>query len=232
MTWNIETDGVSSEVNVSANEIEDGQYEIEADSAYVSDIINVYDNWAIVTIKAPGIYSFEIKCLASEFKNLEFYKAGTYEIDFIDRLGNSFTVILHITGDLAYGDINQLNASYVEFYNALYRNPKNTDEDHYTLEELAAVLPPEEPEQIAPDVDNDNASNSGEAETSGDLVDGQNQKNQDDGVSGVVWPIIVTFIVIAGIVLAFVCRRKMKLEVAEAGQHTEDTDVEEDEDNV
>ena len=63
-------------------------------------------------------------------------------------------------------------------------------------------------------------------------MDGQNQKNQDDGVSGVVWPIIVTFIVIAGIVLAFVCRRKMKLEVAEAGQHTEDTDVEEDEDNV
>ena len=89
MTWNIKQNGVDSEIQLSSANVEGGQYELTADSAFVSDIGNVFDEWSIVTVKAPGVYSFEIKCLVSEFKNLVFYKAGTYEIDFIDRFHSS-----------------------------------------------------------------------------------------------------------------------------------------------
>lgn len=237
MTWNIEMGSVSREVHVSANVIENGHYEIEADSAYVSDIGNEFDNWAIVTIKAPGIYSFEIKCLASEFKNLEFYKAGNYEIDFIDRLGNSFTVILRITGDLAYGDIDQLNSSYVEFYNALYRNPKNTDEDHYSLEELAAIVPPaEEQQNSSPGEDNDkipNSDNSVPESNVSDFPEEQPKGGSGGAVESHVWIIVGAALVVGGAVVWLVTKaRKKEIDVSAEEKSLSDAESEEDDKNV
>lgn len=137
-TWNIKKDGKEETIDVSSNTINDGVIEIEADSAYVANISNAFDEQSIVTVKAPNVYSFEIKCLASEFKNLEFFKAGDYEIRFIDRLGNYYTVILKITGKLAGTDTEEFNLTYTEFYNSLYSNQKDEREDYTDLEELIA----------------------------------------------------------------------------------------------
>lgn len=137
MNWIIEKDGAIENVSVTKSSMDDDNaLIILADSAYVTEISNSLDPWAIVTIKAPGVYSFEIKCLATEFKNLEFYKAGEYEITFIDRLGNCFTVKLAITGETAYDALEACNTSYVTFYNGLYINPQNTEEDILQLSEI------------------------------------------------------------------------------------------------
>ena len=143
MTWEIVSDGVKQKVNLSASDCENEPYVIQADSAYVIDIDNPMDKHAIVTIKAPDVYSFEIKCLASEFKNLEFTKAGDYEIRFIDRLGNSFEVLLKISGNAQPGEIQAGNTSYVEFYNSIYQNPKNVEEDIYLLSDIVVETEPE-----------------------------------------------------------------------------------------
>lgn len=144
MSWVVSKDATEKTISVSVADCANLPIVIEADSAYVVDIQNPHDEWAIVTIKAPGVYSFEIKCLASEFKNLEFYKAGDYELSFVDRLGNSFVMTLRISGDVSYTDLKPTNTSYVMFYNTLYLNQQNTDEDIFELDQLAVVTPPEE----------------------------------------------------------------------------------------
>lgn len=137
MMWTIIKDGKESKLEITADSMVDNNpVIIEADSAFITEIFNEYDEGAIVTVKAPGVYSFEIKCLASEFVNLEFYKAGEYEISFIDRIGNSYKVILRITGDIEYGDMQTYTASYTSFYNSLYLNPKDDIEDFYELSDI------------------------------------------------------------------------------------------------
>lgn len=143
MSWIVSKDDKEENISISAGSGANSPVVIEADSAYVVDIQNPYDEWAIVTIKAPGVYSFEIKCLASEFKNLEFYKAGDYELKFVDRLGNAFAMTLRISGDVSYTAVKPSNTSYVNFYNTLYLNHQNTDEDIFALDQLAVKEPPE-----------------------------------------------------------------------------------------
>lgn len=134
MNWNITKNGVETSCELTS--ADDGAV-IEADTAYVSAINNDLDKWAIVTIKAPGVYSFEIKCLASEFKNLEFTKSGTYEIELIDRLGNRYAIDLVISGAAARSDMEPFTVSYVGFYNDLYLNHKDTSEDMLALSEIS-----------------------------------------------------------------------------------------------
>ena len=134
MTWNIVKDGVESSRNIALSD--DGAV-IDADTAYVSAIDNGLDSWAIVTVKAPDVYSFEIKCLALEFNNLEFTKSGTYEIEFIDRLGNSYNISLVISGEAAQSDMKPFTVSYATFYNNLYLNKKDTSEDICALSEIS-----------------------------------------------------------------------------------------------
>ncbi|HBC90292.1 MAG TPA: hypothetical protein DCZ00_02470, partial [Lactococcus sp.] len=134
MSWNITKNGAETSCDIT---LSDDGVVIEADTAYVSAINNNLDKWAIVTIKAPGVYSFEIKCLASEFKNLEFAKSGTYEIEFIDRLGNSYNINLVISGVAAQSDMKSFTVSYATFYNNLYLNNKDTSEDIFALSEIS-----------------------------------------------------------------------------------------------
>lgn len=133
MTWVVTKDETETTQIITA--ADDG-ITIEADAAYVSEIANEIDNWAIVTIKAPGVYSFEIKCLASEFLNLEFTKPGVYGISFIDRLGNDFSIKLSISGAIGQTGMKPFTVSYATFYNNLYLNHKDVDEDVYALSEL------------------------------------------------------------------------------------------------
>lgn len=229
--WNVTQNGVDSEILLSSDTIENGKYEIKADSAYVSSIANEFDEWSIVTVKAPGVYSFEIKCLASEFTNLEFYKAGNYEISFIDRLGNSFSVDLQITGELAYGDIDQMNVSYVEFYNGLYSNPKNTEEDHYTLEELATIAPPEA-EDLLDDKQDDSSIDDGTAVNPG-TSDETTQTEPEKSNNVVAWILGAVVAVAIGIILC-VLKKKQRVasELAVNEQLQENEDSKEDDDNV
>lgn len=142
MVWTIIKDGKESYLEIEADSMSDNNpVIIEADSAFITEIFNEYDEGAIVTVKAPRVYSFEIKCLASEFVNLEFYKAGEYEISFIDRIGNSYKVILRITGDTEYSDMQTYTASYTSFYNSLYLNPKDDIEDFYELSDIVVEEP-------------------------------------------------------------------------------------------
>lgn len=135
MTWTVTKDG--EEITIPVSHADDGLV-IEADSAFVSAIENDVDKWAIVTIKAPGVYSFEIKCLATEFRNLEFIKPGIYEISFVDRLGNNYGIELHISGKLSLEEKKPFTVSYATFYNNLYLNQKDTKEDESSLSELPA----------------------------------------------------------------------------------------------
>ncbi len=111
---------------------------IKADSICVKDIDNEYDEWSIVTIKAPDVYSFELKCLTSEFKDLELDKAGEYHICFIDRMGNSYQINIELSGISSYANKQKSCLSYAELYNKLYLNNQDLREDYTALPVLLA----------------------------------------------------------------------------------------------
>jgi len=143
--WNIKNGGEESALEVSAKTMQDeNRLHITADSAYVTDISNEYDEWAIVTIKAPGIYSFENKCLVSELKNLELDKAGSYQICFIDRLGNSYELDIDISGRYDIQNKQKFTLTYAEFYNHLHTNQQDIREDYMDLSVLAEEQKAEE----------------------------------------------------------------------------------------
>lgn len=142
MIWTVVNDETESVVEIVPMDATKGEpILIEADSAYITRIENPYDEGAIVTIKAPGVYSFEIKCLASEFYNLEFRKAGEYEISFIDRIGNMYKILLVISGDMEYNAMPASTASYTAFYNSIYLNKKDDVEDFYELSDIVVEEP-------------------------------------------------------------------------------------------
>ena len=152
MVWTVVKDEVESVVEIVPENATKGEpLLIEADSAYITKIENLYDEGAIVTVKAPGVYSFEIKCLASEFLNLEFRKAGEYEISFIDRIGNMYKILLVISGDMEYNAMQASTASYTTFYNSIYLNKKDDVEDFYELSDIVVEEPTVEKEPINPD---------------------------------------------------------------------------------
>ena len=127
--WEVIKDGNSETISLTIQDLESGIKEIYADSISVLSISNDFDSNAIVTIKAPEAYSFEIKCLLSELKDVEFYKKGKYEISFIDRLGNSYKLIVNISGKTRYYSLKENNKCYTELYNSIYLNDKEDIEE-------------------------------------------------------------------------------------------------------
>ena len=129
-TWNISYNGVESVLKVSSSELIDNKIEITADKVSILSIENNFDINSIVTIKAPEVYSFEIKCLISELKDIGLYKKGKYELTFVDRVGNSYQLIINITGKSRYSDVVTMSTrSYTNFYNAVYMNDRTEDEE-------------------------------------------------------------------------------------------------------
>lgn len=128
--WSVNYNGVDSILNVSSSILVNNKIEINADSISIVSIENNFDINSIVTIKAPSVYSFEIKCLISELENVGLYKKGKYELTFVDRVGNSYQLIINITGKSRYSDVVTMSTrSYTNFYNALYINDRTESEE-------------------------------------------------------------------------------------------------------
>lgn len=129
-TWGVSYNGVESTVTVSSSMLFNNNFEITADSITLLSIENPFDINSIVAIKAPNVYSFEIKCLISEFENIGLYKKGKYELTFVDRVGNSYQLIINITGKSRYSDVVTSSIrSYTGFYNAVYMNGRAEREE-------------------------------------------------------------------------------------------------------
>ena len=129
-TWNVTLNGVSSVVTVSSDLTTNNKMTINADTISIANIENLLDPMAIVTIKAPEVYSFEIKCLVSELESIGLYKKGTYQLTFVDRVGNSYQLIINISGKSRYDDVVSTSTmSYTTFYNAVYMNSRNNSEE-------------------------------------------------------------------------------------------------------
>ena len=129
-TWDVSYNGVHSTLTVSSSTLFNNKIEITADTISISSIENNFDINSIVTIKAPEVYSFEIKCLISEFKNIGLYKKGKYELTFVDRVGNSYQLIINITGKSRYSDVVTSSIrSYTNFYNEVYMNDRTEREE-------------------------------------------------------------------------------------------------------
>ena len=127
--WNVSYNGVDSTLNVSSSVLVN-KIEITADTISIASIENNFDVNSIVTIKAPEVYSFEIKCLISELENVGLYKKGKYELTFVDRVGNSYQLIINITGKSRYSDVVTMSTrSYTSFYNAVYMNDRTESEE-------------------------------------------------------------------------------------------------------
>jgi len=130
LDWKITKDGITEEKRITNNDMVGGTIQIVADSIEVVSIMNELDNNALIAIKAPDVYSFEIKCLLSEFENLALYKKGTYEIKVIDRLGNYFTIELTLTGKTRYSELSTTALCYTAAYNSVYLNDKSETEEN------------------------------------------------------------------------------------------------------
>lgn len=129
-TWNVTLNGVSSVVSVSSDLTTNNKMTINADTISITSIENLLDPMAIVTIKAPEVYSFEIKCLVSELESFGLYKKGTYQLTFVDRVGNSYQLIINISGKARYDDVvTPSTMSYTTFYNAVYMNNRSNSEE-------------------------------------------------------------------------------------------------------
>lgn len=124
--WEIVADGYKQTKTLSVENFEN----ITADSMTLKSIKNELDESAIISIKAPNIYSYDLTGLNSELVGLTLYKEGDYTISFIDRVGNSYSINVHITGDVKYSDaIIGNNKSYTEIYNEIHLNDKDGSEE-------------------------------------------------------------------------------------------------------
>lgn len=121
-TWDFSTDGNTVREQISFLNIYEGKYEVTCDSAILRTLSNELDDNTIVVIKAPGVYSYEIKFLISEIKQFELYKKGTYNVTIVDRLSNSYTIIINITGKTRYNRIENNTLTLTGLYNSLFLN--------------------------------------------------------------------------------------------------------------
>lgn len=141
LDWKITKDGFTKEKRITNNDMVGGTIHITADSIEVVDIVNELDSDALIAIKAPDVYSFEIKCLLSEFEDLVLYKKGNYEIKVIDRLGNYFTIVLTLTGKTRFSELPPKTLCYTEAYNLVYLNDKlDTEEEKLDVSALVEAL--------------------------------------------------------------------------------------------
>lgn len=141
-SWLVSYNGTDTIIEVSDSMLENNKVEITADTIAISSIENKFDDNAIVTIKAPGVYTFEIKCLISELKDVGLYKKGQYKLTFVDRTGNNYQLIINITGNSRYSDVVKSNVrSYTNLYSAVYLNAKPEDEEIiFDVTELKAKI--------------------------------------------------------------------------------------------
>lgn len=129
--WLVTKDGVTTTLKISTTDMVNGTITVDADSIEIVKIYNELDSQALVAIKAPQVYSFEIKCMLSELSSIALYKKGLYEITIIDRVGNSYKINLNISGKTRHGDLSSSANIYTAVYNSIYLNDKTDAEEVY-----------------------------------------------------------------------------------------------------
>lgn len=131
-SWLISSNGIDETLTIDSNLCSLGTYSISADTVSLLSISNSIDSNTIVTIKAPDVYSYEIKCNISELGNIALYKKGKYILDFIDRVGNKYSVSITISGSTRYHDLFTSNSNklcYTNVYNNSHLNQKGLGEE-------------------------------------------------------------------------------------------------------
>lgn len=115
---------------INYGEYKNDTIELYADSLIFNETRNQYDDQTIVTIKAPNVYTFELKCLLSEIEGLGLYKKGDYELTFIDRTSHLFRVKIKLSGKDTLSDVISKNAfTYSELYNNLFLNDRASEDE-------------------------------------------------------------------------------------------------------
>lgn len=131
-SWLISSNGIDETLTIDSNLCSLGTYSISADTVSLLSISNSIDSNTIVTIKAPDVYSYEIKCNIFELENIALYKKGKYILDFIDRVGNKYSVSITISGNTRYHDLFTSNSNklcYTNIYNNSHLNQKGLGEE-------------------------------------------------------------------------------------------------------
>lgn len=127
--WTRGYNGQEYQESISESNSVGGKIELTGDYLRLDSISNEYDENAMVTIKAPGIYTFDIRCLASELQGLTLYKRGQYQIIFSDIVGHEYKLIVNITGMTSKDEaISGSGITYSDFYNDLYLNDKDNED--------------------------------------------------------------------------------------------------------
>ena len=98
--------------------------ELSADAVEIIGAENSVDNYAIVTITPSNGYSYPVTCLVSDLQGLVLNKKGDYNFSYVDRIGNNYEQVVHITGNQASSPISQDAISFSDLYNKVYLQDK------------------------------------------------------------------------------------------------------------
>ena len=123
--WKAIRNGKSTDISVSPDSHDD----ITADSVSIAEISNRFDDEAIIAITSDA-YNFELCCKVTELKDLVLYKQGNYTVSFVDRAGNDYQLLIHISGEASLEDATSGGGlSYTAFYNQIHLQPKDPGEE-------------------------------------------------------------------------------------------------------
>lgn len=120
VTWKI-TKGSGTEMTETTCE---STQELSADAVEIVGAENSVDNYAIVTITPSNGYSYPVTCLVSDLQGLVLNKKGDYNFSYVDRIGNNYEQVVHITGNQASSPISQDAISFSDLYNKVYLQDK------------------------------------------------------------------------------------------------------------
>lgn len=120
VTWKI-TKGSGTEMTETTCE---STQELSADAVEIIGAENSVDNYAIVTITPTNGYSYPVTCLVSDLQGLVLNKKGDYNFSYVDRIGNNYEQVVHITGNQASSPISQDAISFSDLYNKVYLQDK------------------------------------------------------------------------------------------------------------
>lgn len=98
--------------------------EMTADAIEIVSAINQVDDLSIVTITPSTGYSYSITCLVSDLEGLFLNQKGSYTFAFVDRIGNSYEQVIHITGNLSSSKVDQKALTFSALYNKVYLQDK------------------------------------------------------------------------------------------------------------
>ena len=126
--WTVYSHGAKNKLNISADNMENGEISISADAISLNSAENLYDKYAIISILPKDAYDYELRCLTEEAEGLTLFKKGDYIIKFVDRTGNHYSVNVNISGNTTWNSMDKTGLrTYDEVYNSVYLTDKPVD---------------------------------------------------------------------------------------------------------